>query len=95
MADEAIATQPLRHFITYLGGKQEDGSPWSCQLTLTPTGSSDTIPDSFWTQLLNNLDDLLPTLVLRDAGFSRRSRPGVLGNLWRRLFGAREEPLNG
>lgn len=58
--------------------KQPDGSHCFCQLTASPIGASSTTPDSFWTQLLNNLADASPIIVKpEDMDFS----------LWNRLNG--------
>lgn len=61
-------------YTTYLELGQADGAPMLCELTLTPIGSLNMIPGSFWTRLLRNivnrpttnsvaeLDSLLKTL---------------------------------
>ena len=52
-----------KHYTISLEVRQPDGSLCGCQLTASPIGSSSTVPDSFWTQLLNNLADTSPIIL--------------------------------
>lgn len=46
---------PARRYTIFLEVGLAGGNPALCELTLTPIGFSNTIPASFWTQLLSNL----------------------------------------
>lgn len=56
-------SHPKRYSIT-LEVREPDGNQCFCELTVENLiGSSNTTPDSFWTQLLNNLADTNPIIL--------------------------------
>jgi hypothetical protein len=67
---------PAKRYTITLEVVEPDGNQCFCDLTVESLiGSSNTTPDSFWTQLLNNLADSSPLIIKpMDMDFSRYSR---------------------
>lgn len=62
--EEATAMSPVKRYSITLEVKEPDGNQCFCELTLENLiGFSNTTPDSFWTQLLNNLADSSPIIL--------------------------------
>lgn len=53
----------VKHCITCAVENQQDGSQCFFELMVNPIGSSSTLPDSFWTQLLVSLAEGNPTIL--------------------------------
>ena len=58
--------QHPKRYITFWEVRLPDGSRASCELRLTPIGSSSTSRDSFWTQVLNNLEGYVQ-IILKES----------------------------
>ncbi len=75
-----IVTYVPKHSITCAVVNEEDGNQCFFELTVeNPIGFSSTLPDSYWTQLLNSLADGCPTILRPEAMDS--SRYGLLHGL--------------
>lgn len=64
-----------KRYTIYLAARHLDGQSTECELRMTPIGSSNTSPDSFWMQQLFNLATGNPTTHLHGVVGSSRIGP--------------------